>query len=51
MIVAALGLGAEPPVSAKLMRLFGLEDTNQSHAALGDSRTILGALRHLQKLR
>ncbi|MFP6736886.1 MAG: 3'-5' exonuclease [Rhodospirillales bacterium] len=51
MIVAALGPGAEPPVSAELMRLFGLEDTNQSHTALGDSRIILGTLRHLQSLR
>jgi len=46
-----LGPGAEPLVSAELIRLFGLEDTNQSHTALGDSCTILGALRHLQSLR
>jgi DNA polymerase III epsilon subunit-like protein len=50
MIVAALGPGAEPPVSAELARLFGLPDAHRGHTALGDSRAILDVLRHLQSL-
>lgn len=51
MIIEALGPSGEAPVSADLARLFGLTDSHQSHTALGDSRTILDALRHLQGLR
>ena len=51
MIIEALGRGGEAPVSADLASLFGLAVTHQSHTALGDSRTILDALRHLQSLR
>lgn len=51
MIIEALGPDGEAPVSADLARLFGLNDSHQSHTALGDSRTILDALRHLQGLR
>lgn len=51
MIIEALGPGGQAPVSADLARQFGLTETHQSHTALGDSRTILDALRHLQSLR
>ena len=51
MIIEALGPGGEAPVSADLARLCGLADSHQSHTDLGDSRTILDALRHLQNMR
>jgi len=51
MIIDALGPEGEAPVSADLARLFGIAESQPSHTALGDSRTIVDALRHLQSLR
>jgi len=51
MFTEALEDSNVPPVSGDLARRFGLADTQQIHTALGDSRTIVNALRHIQSLR